>query len=108
MTARGVCCPAGQRPDARGEQCVGQGVPVFVAAHLRPGADRCVAQLLPAGQGIGAQHDPPLHLGAESLCPGQRHDFLGTVGPVVPGPDAVAHGVEARQVGRHRPLGAIR
>jgi hypothetical protein len=29
MTKRGVCCPAGQRPDARGEQCVGQFVPVI-------------------------------------------------------------------------------
>jgi hypothetical protein len=28
MTKRGVCCPAGQRPDARGEQCVGELVPL--------------------------------------------------------------------------------
>ncbi len=29
MTKRGVCCPAGQRPDASGEQCVGQFVPLI-------------------------------------------------------------------------------
>ena len=52
----------------------------------------------PAGQGVGAEHDAPLHLGAEPGFAGQRHDLLGAVGAVVSDAQAVAHGVEPGQV----------
>ena len=51
-------------------------------------------------QRVGADHDAPLHLGAEAGLAGERHDVLERVRAVVADPQAVAHGVEAGEVGR--------
>ena len=59
-----------------------------------------VGVVVAARQGVRAEHDAALDLGAETGRAGQRHDLLGAAGAVVADPQAVAHGVEAGQVGR--------
>ena len=60
-----------------------------------------VVRLVVAGrQRVGADHDAPLHLGAEAGLAGERHDVLERVRAVVADPQAVAHRVEAGEVGR--------
>ena len=59
-----------------------------------------VRVVVAAGQGVGAQHDPALHLGAEAGLAGQAHDLLDRARAVVADPLAVAHAVELGQVAR--------
>src|SRR5580700_6597971 len=48
-----------------------------------------VGVVISAGQGVGAEHDAALDLGAEAGRPGRRHDLVGTGVPVVSDPQAV-------------------
>ena len=59
-----------------------------------------VGVVVAAGQGVGAEDDPALHLVAEPGLAGGAHDVLGRrrLDPLGEHPQAVAHGVELREV----------
>ena len=59
-----------------------------------------VGVVVAGGQRVGAEDDAALHLVAEAGVTGGRHDLLGRVRAVVTDPEAVAHGVELREVRR--------
>ncbi len=58
-----------------------------------------VGVVVPAGQGVGAEHDAPLDLGPETGLAGQRHHLFRAAVAVVTDPQPVPHGVEPGQVG---------